>query len=97
MVTAVTHEHNGRWIGVCEFVPCIFTSRAGELMEGFKIDVCSRIAHEMGVKSDFKVYSLESGFDALNKGNRPLGGLRLHRAGLCESLWSLESYRSKSK
>ncbi len=54
-------------IGVCEFAPWTFTSRAGQL-EGFEIDVGRQIAHDLGVTPEFKVYSLDTIFDAVDRG-----------------------------
>jgi polar amino acid transport system substrate-binding protein len=54
-------------IGVCEFAPWTFTSRAGQL-EGFEIDVGRQIAHDLGVTPEFKVYTLETVFDAADRG-----------------------------
>ena len=54
-------------IGVAEFVPWTFRNRDGNL-EGFEIDVGNLIAADMGVDADFRVYSLDDLFNAINAG-----------------------------
>jgi len=53
-------------VGVCEFAPWTFKNKAGQL-EGFEIDLSRQIAGDLGVEVEFKVYSLEGLFDALDK------------------------------
>lgn len=54
-------------VGVCEFAPWTFTNRAGQL-EGFEIDNGRQLAFDLGVTPEFKPYSLEAVFTALEKG-----------------------------
>lgn len=54
-------------IGVCEFTPWTFTDKVNHL-EGFEIDVGTAVAHDLGVKPEFKVYTLDAVVDALAKG-----------------------------
>jgi len=54
-------------IGVCEFAPWTFKNKAGQLT-GFEIAVGRQIAHDLGVKPEFKVYTLEAAFDAVDRG-----------------------------
>lgn len=54
-------------VGVAEFVPWTLKNKAGELI-GFEIDVATKVADDMGVKPDFKVYVWEDIIPALQKG-----------------------------
>lgn len=54
-------------VGVAEFVPWTLKNQAGELM-GFEIDVARKVALDMGVKPEFKVYVWEDIIPALQKG-----------------------------
>ena len=54
-------------VGVAEFVPWTLKNKDGELM-GFEIDVANKVASDMGVAADFKVYVWEDIIPALQKG-----------------------------
>ncbi len=54
-------------IGVCECIPWTFTNRRGDL-EGSEIDAGRMLARDLGLKPDFKLYSLETIFGALERG-----------------------------
>lgn len=54
-------------IGVANFIPWTFEAKSGEL-DGFDIDVGKKIAEDMGVKAEFKVYVFEEIIPALRKG-----------------------------
>lgn len=54
-------------VGVAEFVPWTLKNKAGNLM-GFEIDVAKKVARDMGVKPEFKVYVWEDIIPALQKG-----------------------------
>ena len=54
-------------VGVAEFVPWTLKNKAGELV-GFEIDVAKKIARDMGVKPEFKVYVWEDIIPAVQKG-----------------------------
>ena len=58
-------ERGSLRIGVAEFIPWTFKNRAGDL-EGFEIDVGGQIAFDMGIAAEFKSYSLDNIFVALN-------------------------------
>jgi polar amino acid transport system substrate-binding protein len=82
-------------IGVCEFAPWTFTSRAGQL-EGFEIDVGRQIAHDLGVEPEFKVYTLEAVFDAAERGEIDFiaGGLAITPARALRVEFSLPYFES---
>jgi len=54
-------------VGVSEFVPWTMKAQSGELI-GFEIDVARKIASDMGVKPEFKVYDFEKLIPALQQG-----------------------------
>ena len=54
-------------VGVAEFVPWTLKNKAGELI-GFEIDVARKIAGDMSVEPEFKVYIWEDIIPALLKG-----------------------------
>lgn len=54
--------------GVAEFVPWTMRSKSGELI-GFEIDVAKKIAADMGVKPEFKVYVWGDIIPALQRGD----------------------------
>ena len=54
-------------VAVAEFVPWTLKDNDGELI-GFEIDVANKIAGDMGVKTEFKVYVWEDIIPALQKG-----------------------------
>jgi polar amino acid transport system substrate-binding protein len=54
-------------VGVAEFVPWTLKNKKGELI-GFEIDVAKKIARDMNVKPEFKVYVWEDIIPALQKG-----------------------------
>ena len=54
-------------VGVAEFVPWTMRDADGELV-GFEIDVARKIASDMGVEADFKVYDWEQIIPALKDG-----------------------------
>ena len=54
-------------VGVAEFVPWTLKNAAGELI-GHEIDVAKKIARDMGVEPEFKVYVWENIIPALQKG-----------------------------
>ena len=53
--------------GVAEFVPWTMKSESGELI-GFEVDVAKKIAKDMGLKAEFKLYSWEEVIPALQNG-----------------------------
>lgn len=53
--------------GVAEFVPWTMKSESGELI-GFEIDVANKIAKDMGVKPEFKLYPWDEVIPALQSG-----------------------------
>lgn len=55
-------------IGVSEFVPWTMKTADGGLV-GFEIDVAKRIAADMGVKADIRVYEWDEIIPALRKGD----------------------------
>jgi polar amino acid transport system substrate-binding protein len=54
-------------IGVSAFVPWTVVKPDGELL-GFEVDVGEKIAADMGVKAEFRVYEWDKIIDALQKG-----------------------------
>lgn len=54
-------------VAVAEFVPWTMKSETGELT-GFEIDVANKIARDMGVKPEFKVYDWDGIIAALERG-----------------------------
>jgi polar amino acid transport system substrate-binding protein len=54
-------------VGVAEFVPWTLKNKSGDLI-GFEIEVARKIAGDMGVKAEFKVYVWEDIIPALEKG-----------------------------
>lgn len=65
-------------VGVAEFVPWTMRSRSGELI-GYEIDVAGKIARDMGVKTDFRVYDWDDMIPALERGDIDLiaGGMAI--------------------
>lgn len=55
-------------VGVAEFVPWTLRGRSGELI-GYEIDVAGKIAEDMGVKTDFRVYDWDDMIPALERGD----------------------------
>jgi polar amino acid transport system substrate-binding protein len=55
-------------VGIAEFAPWTIRQASGELM-GFEIDVANKIASDMGVKPEFKLYIWEDIIPALRKGD----------------------------
>ncbi|MCP4074324.1 MAG: transporter substrate-binding domain-containing protein [Hyphomicrobiales bacterium] len=55
-------------IGVAKFVPWTFETNSGEL-DGFDVEVGRKIAKDMNVNAEFKVYVFEEIFSALRKGD----------------------------
>ena len=53
--------------GVAEFIPWTMQSETGELI-GFEIDVAKKLANDMGVKPEFKVYKWNEIMPALQNG-----------------------------
>ena len=53
--------------GVAEFAPWTIMSESGDLI-GFEIDVANKIAQDMGLKPEFKVYEWDSIIPALQRG-----------------------------
>jgi len=53
--------------GVAEFVPWTMISESGELI-GFEIDVAKRIAKDIGVKAEFRLYPWDKVIPALQSG-----------------------------
>ena len=53
--------------GVAEFVPWTMKSRSGELI-GFEIDIANKIAKDMGVKAEFKLYPWDKVIPAVQSG-----------------------------
>lgn len=53
--------------GVAEFVPWTMKSASGDLI-GFEIDVANKIAQDMGVEAEFKLYSWDAVIPALQSG-----------------------------
>ena len=53
--------------GVAEFVPWTMKSRSGELI-GFEIDVAKKLAKDMGVKAEFKLYPWDEVIPAVQSG-----------------------------
>jgi len=54
-------------VGVAEFVPWTLKNQDGELI-GYEIDVARKVASDIGVTADFKVYVWEDIIPALQKG-----------------------------
>ena len=54
-------------VGVAEFAPWTIKTASGELV-GFEIEVSNRLAKDMGVKPEFKVYEWDDLIPALRKG-----------------------------
>ena len=54
-------------VGVSLFVPWTIQNEAGEL-SGFEIDVANKIAEDMGIKPEYKIYLWEDIIPALMKG-----------------------------
>ncbi len=54
-------------VGVAEFVPWTIKTKSGELM-GFEIDIGRKIAADMKVRAEFKVYDWEKIIPALQQG-----------------------------
>ncbi len=53
--------------GIAEFVPWTMTSKSGELI-GFEIDVAKKIAQDMGLKPEFKLYPWDEIIAAVQNG-----------------------------
>lgn len=64
--------------GVAEFVPWTMRTKSGELI-GFEMDVARKIAADMGVRPEFKVYDLKDIIPALQQGEIDViaGGLAI--------------------
>jgi len=54
-------------IGVAEFVPWTMKTKSGDLI-GFEIDIGEKIAADMSIKADFKIYEWEDIIPALQRG-----------------------------
>lgn len=54
-------------VGVAEFAPWTIKKESGDLI-GFEIDVAKKVAGDMGVRPDFRVYEWEAIIPALQKG-----------------------------
>ncbi len=54
-------------VGVAQFVPWTIKTKSGELI-GFEIDVARKIAYDMNVEPEFKVYEWEKMIPALQQG-----------------------------
>jgi polar amino acid transport system substrate-binding protein len=54
-------------VGVAEFAPWTIKTASGELI-GFEIEVSKRLASDMGIKPEFKVYEWDDLIPALQKG-----------------------------
>lgn len=54
-------------VGVAEFVPWTMKTGSGELI-GFEIDVANKIAQDMGVEPEFRLYAWEEIIPALQRG-----------------------------
>ncbi len=54
-------------VGVAEFTPWTIRTKSGDLI-GFEIEVARKIASDMGVKPEFKVYEWEKIIAALQQG-----------------------------
>ncbi len=54
-------------VGVSEFVPWTVRTETGELI-GFEIDIANKIAEDMGVEAEFKVYEWDAIIPALEAG-----------------------------
>lgn len=54
-------------VGVAEFPPWTIKKESGDLI-GFEIDVANKIAKDMGVKPEFKIYEWEKIIAALQRG-----------------------------
>ena len=65
-------------VGVAEFVPWTMKKGNGELV-GFEIDMANKIASDMGVEADFRVYDWPDIIPALQKGEIDLiaGGMAI--------------------
>ncbi|MDX1482232.1 MAG: transporter substrate-binding domain-containing protein [Woeseiaceae bacterium] len=65
-------------IGVAEFVPWTMRSKSGELI-GFEIDVARKLAADMGVRADIRVYELNDIIPAVQQGEIDViaGGLAI--------------------
>ncbi len=55
-------------IGVAKFVPWTFETNSGEL-DGFDIEVGRKIAKDLGVKAEFRIFVFEDIISALRKGD----------------------------
>ena len=54
-------------VGVAEFAPWTIKTASGELI-GFEIEFSTRLASDMGIKPEFKVYEWDDLIPALQKG-----------------------------
>ncbi len=54
-------------VGVSEFVPWTMTTKSGDLI-GFEIEISRKIASDMGVTAEFKIYEWEQIIPALQNG-----------------------------
>jgi polar amino acid transport system substrate-binding protein len=54
-------------VGVAEFAPWTIKTASGELI-GFEIEVSNRLASDMGIKAEFKVYEWDELIPALRQG-----------------------------
>jgi polar amino acid transport system substrate-binding protein len=55
-------------VGVAEFAPWMMKTASGELI-GFEVDLARKIAKDMGVRPEFKVYDWEDIIPALQQGD----------------------------
>lgn len=55
-------------VGVAEFAPWMIKTASGDLI-GFEVDLARKIAKDMGVKPEFKVYDWEEIIPALQQGD----------------------------
>lgn len=82
-------------IGVCAFAPWTFANRAGQL-EGFEIDLGRQVAHDLGVKAEFKLYPLDEILDAVDRGDIDFiaAGLAITPARALRAEFSVPYYES---
>ena len=60
-------ERGSLRVGVAEFAPWTMRSKSGDLI-GFEIDLANKLAEDMGVSADFKVYQWDAIIAALQAG-----------------------------
>ncbi len=61
-------ERGSLRVGVAQFVPWTMNGKSGKLI-GYEIDVAGKIAKDMGVKADFRVYDWDDLIPALERGD----------------------------